>query len=577
MCEICSTFNPLAEPWLHDGSLGDGVAVQANLVTSASLADDATSTAVYADSPKLPTYSNSKIADLLLHGSWNTHGGDTWHQDIDLDTAPNRPIYVDYSAVNAAGKWFVQQALDAWTAATGIRFAQATATNNAQIVFDDERSGANTSTTAWTTGEIVKSTINISKTWIVGDEYTHDAYSLRTFIHEIGHALGLGHPADYGSTTNDGDDFTTDATFANDSWQATVMSYFSQSENTLVDASHAYVLTPQVADIMAIRELYGATGGLRTGRTTYGEGSTAGDYYDLLEENWKTMSFTIVDDGGVDTIDFSTTARDQEVDLNPGAYSSVGNRTGNMGIAIGTLIENFRSGSGDDDILGNRAANRLEGGGGNDTINGGGAADKLLGQGGNDILLGGSGNDTLFGWKGNDRLKGGSGNDGLYGSDGADRLMGGDGDDRMNGEVGRDSLYGDDGDDRLDGGAHNDFLDGGAHNDRLFGNRGDDWIKGGAGNDFLHGGIGNDVLIGGTGRDTFRFRPGLDRDVIRDYEDGVDRIDLTGFGLSGLADVKSAARKISDGLVLDFGDGDSLVIRGYAVGEMSLSDFLLDG
>ncbi|SFC65532.1 M10 family metallopeptidase [Tropicimonas isoalkanivorans] len=470
----------------------------------------------------LPTYSIGKIADVLLHGTWNTHGGDTWKFDLNLDRTPRKALTVDYSGLNDAGEWFAKKALAAWTAATGIRFESVSSGSGAQIEIDDERSGATTSKWAWSTGEIDSASINISKDWIKGDEYTYDAYSLRTYIHEIGHALGLGHPADYGSTLNDGDNFGTDATFANDSWQTTVMSYYSQRENTATDATHAYVLTPQMADVLAIQQLYGTTDSLRLGKTTYGVGSTAGDFYDVLEKNWKTMAFTIVDDGGNDTIDFSNTGRDQVVDLSPGAFSSVGARVGNMGIAVGTIIENFKSGSGDDLIWGNRVSNSLTGGGGTDRINGAGGSDKLLG---------GNGQDTLRGQAGNDRLVGGADADALLGGGGRDVLLGG---------GGRDTL------------------------------------KGQNGADVLVGGAGRDILIGGAGSDTFVFDRGAGRDVIRDWSDGEDRVDLKDWHLSSFREAMSLATPVNDGIALGFGDGDTLTIRGLSLETFSPGDVLLD-
>jgi Ca2+-binding RTX toxin-like protein len=60
---------------------------------------------------------------------------------------------------------------------------------------------------------------------------------------------------------------------------------------------------------------------------------------------------------------------------------------------------------------------------------------------------------------------------------------------------------------------------------------GNDSMFGGAGNDELNGGSGVDQLYGGEGADTFVFRPGdgAGRDVIRDFEDGLDRINLANF------------------------------------------------
>ncbi len=66
---------------------------------------------------------------------------------------------------------------------------------------------------------------------------------------------------------------------------------------------------------------------------------------------------------------------------------------GGFTIANGVTVENARSGSGNDALTGNEAANRLESGAGTDT---------LIGNGGNDILIGGTGADTLTGGAGAD-------------------------------------------------------------------------------------------------------------------------------------------------------------------------------
>ena len=61
---------------------------------------------------------------------------------------------------------------------------------------------------------------------------------------------------------------------------------------------------------------------------------------------------------------------------------------GGFTIANGVVIENAIGAAGDDLLIGNDVANRLDGGAGNDVLAGGA---------GNDPLLGGAGNDHLFG------------------------------------------------------------------------------------------------------------------------------------------------------------------------------------
>ena len=131
----------------------------------------------------------------------------------------------------------------------------------------------------------------------------------------------------------------------------------------------------------------------------------------------------------------------------------------------------------------------------------------------------------------------------LNGNDQSNRLGGAAGNDTINGHGGDDSLRGDAGNDLVNGGEGEDVLRGGAGVDTLYGGDGDDTIWGDGSTDRLYGDAGEDVLVGGAGRDTlfggadadtFFFRAVSDsgaaasqRDVIADFETGLDLIDLT--------------------------------------------------
>lgn len=78
-----------------------------------------------------------------------------------------------------------------------------------------------------------------------------------------------------------------------------------------------------------------------------------------------------------------------------------------------------------------------------------------------------------------------------------------------------------------------------AGNDTLRGDGLDDILIGGAGNDRLRGGSGDDVLIAGTGQDAlsgegganvFVFTADGQRDRVTDFQLGLDRLDLSGWG-----------------------------------------------
>lgn len=74
-------------------------------------------------------------------------------------------------------------------------------------------------------------------------------------------------------------------------------------------------------------------------------------------------------------------------------------------------IEKLATGSGNDRLIGNGAANTLAAGAGNDVLSGRSGDDRLIGGEGDDRMNGGAGNDALDGGPGNDRLIGGAGAD----------------------------------------------------------------------------------------------------------------------------------------------------------------------
>ena len=240
--------------------------------------------------------------------------------------------------------------------------------------------------------------------------------------------------------------------------------------------------------------------------------------------------------------------------------------------------------------------NKLTGDGESNEIFGLAGDDELAGGAGNDVLYGGDGDDELSGDAGNDTLRGGLGKDTFFYSStefgrdtirdfkvGKDKLdFAGSGlsladleigqntaghavvtvkgtenritlnkvsqadleDNIESNIVGLSGIYGTGGDDneetgnKLTGDGESNKIFGLAGDDELAGGAGDDELYGGDGDDELSGDAGNDTLTGGKGADTFLYGSRtFGEDVIEDFEDGTDKLDFAGSGLS-LADLE---------------------------------------
>lgn len=134
------------------------------------------------------------------------------------------------------------------------------------------------------------------------------------------------------------------------------------------------------------------------------------------------------------------------------------------------------------------------------------------------------------------------------------------------------------GNDKLIGKAGNDVLKGRSGEDILSGGKGKDLLKGGAGNDKLNGGKGKDKLFGGDGEDSFVFTGNFGRDVVKDFEAGVDLLDLSGLPgeATSLSEFAAAASETGGNVIYDAGgDGANVIIlQDITLAELSVSDFI---
>ena len=382
-------------------------------------------------------------------------------------------------------------------------------------------------------------------------------YAYISFIHELGHALGLKHPHE---TSGSFKAMPTDR----DSMEYSVMSYRSyigqSTSGGYTNQNGSYAQSLMMYDIAALQKMYGANFTTNSGNTTYSWSSSTGEMFiDGSGQGAPAANkifLTIWDGGGTDTYDFSNYRTSVTADLRPGQWSTAstaqlallhynGSKVAAGNIAnsllyngdLRSLIENAIGGTASDLLIGNVANNMLDGGAGDD---------RLIGDAGSDILQGDLGSDTAVftGLRSQYQV--------TQLSDGSVTIV----DLRSGAPDGSDVawnierfefsdktytlaevlqspgpppseppvtdtqpivptpagliLTGTSSGNTLKGAALDDIISGLAGNDTLYGYAGADQVDGGTGNDKLYGGDGNDLLTGGAGGDRLDGGNGID-------------------------------------------------------------------
>ena len=127
------------------------------------------------------------------------------------------------------------------------------------------------------------------------------------------------------------------------------------------------------------------------------------------------------------------------------------------------------------------------------------------------------------------------------------------------------------------GSAGADVFTSGNGNDVLQGADGADDLTAGTGADIINGGTGNDELSGGDGLsadgaiDEFVFAPGDGNDTIRDFENGIDLLDVSAHGF--VSSTEFTITDVGGDKVINFG-GDQVTLTGLAGEVIDDGDFI---
>ncbi|HEY0832615.1 MAG TPA: matrixin family metalloprotease [Azospirillum sp.] len=370
-----------------------------------------------------PTSSGDAEVDSLLIGDpyrWNADSMFGMPVTVTYSFMVQAPSYYDTTEViafqpfNATMEEAARAALGEWSSAANITFVEVPDTGaGGQIRFGAARLDEQVAAYAFYPQPVDPRGGDVWISTLDGGNLSpgFGSYAYLTYVHEIGHAIGLKHPGDYDA--GGGGSPGPFLPGALDNTDQTVMSYNTGSVRYPAD------LGP--LDLDAVAYLYGP----KTARTI-GHMQAGGDGADRLTGDG--FGNSLIGNGGNDTLSAG--------DGDDGLLAGPGDDRADGGDGDDRLYGN----QGMDDLAGGLGADTLHGGQDADAVGGGAGADLLYGNIGDDTLFGGADADLLFGGQGGDALDGGDGNDTLHGNAGADTLTGGGGADAFHVGTGRDVI-----------------------------------------------------------------------------------------------------------------------------------------
>ena len=331
------------------------------------------------------SFESSLMQGLLFRSIW---GGTNLGYHLQASDTNGNGVddWTDFGARAA-----IETVFDAWAAVSGLTFFATTAANATLVETIENNSDRGALGAHFLPGgSQAEGEFNINGLGWTSSGLQPGGFGYITLLHEVGHALGLEHPFD--------DDLFPGVSgqlergwYDLDQGVYSVMSYddgWAVRGGVNTSTPYGFTATPMALDIAAIQAAYGANTTTNLGATSYAlpGANTAGTFFSSI---WDAGGEDeIAYDGSGDAFVFLGEATIDATATGGGLISHVEGIRGGYTIAQGAVIENARTGSGDDLVAGNDVANDL---------NGGAGADTLVGFGGDDVIQGGAGNDVIYG------------------------------------------------------------------------------------------------------------------------------------------------------------------------------------